>query len=287
MPHQFFMKFRGPAAHPNRGEKPPQYSLCYKAAFAIDVGQVANLRGGWLPPPVRCESGSGPIDNRPQLTKLPHKVSAPVRLPTSFFTASKLRSLRVLHAAEAERAGAVFGRRHQQVLAMLVEFVGAGEIPAAAGRAVVAAAAQDGGARVLVLEFVGPLPDVAGEVHHAVRTGAFREGVDIGGGTQFAAVLGLGEARAAGSVAPRIHPVVRALRGVLPFPLVRQALAGPTGVSARVFERHPRDRLVVPSGGVAAAGPIAQEIAIVGGVIVGGGEEPGELLVGHRVLVSY
>jgi hypothetical protein len=43
------------------------------------VGQVANLRGGWLPPPVRCERGGtlwvGPIDNRPQLTKLPHKVS--------------------------------------------------------------------------------------------------------------------------------------------------------------------------------------------------------------------
>jgi hypothetical protein len=47
---------------------------------AIDVGQVGNLRGGWLPPPVRCERGGtlwvGPIDNRPQLNKLPHKVSA-------------------------------------------------------------------------------------------------------------------------------------------------------------------------------------------------------------------
>ena len=25
----------------------------------------ANLRGGWLPPPVRCERGSGPIGIRP------------------------------------------------------------------------------------------------------------------------------------------------------------------------------------------------------------------------------
>ena len=44
------------------------------------MGQVANLRGGWLPPPLRCERGGtlwvGPIDNRPQLTKLPHN-SAP------------------------------------------------------------------------------------------------------------------------------------------------------------------------------------------------------------------
>jgi hypothetical protein len=51
-----------------------------QAMCAIDVGQVGNLRGGWLPPPVRCERGGtlwvGPIDNRPQLNKLPHKVSA-------------------------------------------------------------------------------------------------------------------------------------------------------------------------------------------------------------------
>src|ERR1019366_3259045 len=34
-----------------------------------------NLRGGWLPPPVHREGGRGPINNRLQLTKLPHKVS--------------------------------------------------------------------------------------------------------------------------------------------------------------------------------------------------------------------
>ncbi len=50
-------------------EKPPKYSPCYTTACALDVGQVANLRGGWSPPPVRC----GPIANRPQLTKLPRK----------------------------------------------------------------------------------------------------------------------------------------------------------------------------------------------------------------------
>jgi hypothetical protein len=43
---------------------------------AIDVGQVVNLRGSWLPPPVRCERGRWPIANRPQLTKLPHLVLA-------------------------------------------------------------------------------------------------------------------------------------------------------------------------------------------------------------------
>ena len=64
------MNFRGPKAHPNRVEKPPRHSLCYTTACALGVGQVGNLRGGWLPPPVRCERGSGPIANRPQLTKL-------------------------------------------------------------------------------------------------------------------------------------------------------------------------------------------------------------------------
>jgi len=38
------------------------------------VGQVGNLRGGWLPPPVRREGGYGPIANRPQVANLPHKI---------------------------------------------------------------------------------------------------------------------------------------------------------------------------------------------------------------------
>src|ERR1039458_9821839 len=63
----------------DRVEKPPSY------VGPIDVGQVANLRGGWLPPPVRCECGSGPIDNRPQLAKLPHKVSLAGQPASQFF----------------------------------------------------------------------------------------------------------------------------------------------------------------------------------------------------------
>jgi hypothetical protein len=42
---------------------------------ALDVGQVSNLRGGLLPPPVHLQRASGPITNRPQLTKLPHNLS--------------------------------------------------------------------------------------------------------------------------------------------------------------------------------------------------------------------
>src|ERR1039458_1578742 len=52
------------------GESPASFAACRY------VGQVVNLRGGWVPPPVGCKRGSGPIDNRPQLAKLPHEVPA-------------------------------------------------------------------------------------------------------------------------------------------------------------------------------------------------------------------
>src|ERR1035438_7293953 len=45
------------------------------------VGQVGNLRGGWLPPLIDSRRGNGPIDNRPQLTKLPHKCSPFIPAP--------------------------------------------------------------------------------------------------------------------------------------------------------------------------------------------------------------
>jgi hypothetical protein len=37
------------------------------------VGQVDNLRGGCLPPPCFRGCHDGPIDNGPQVDKLPHK----------------------------------------------------------------------------------------------------------------------------------------------------------------------------------------------------------------------
>ena len=47
------------------------------------MGQVVNLRGGWLPPLPRANAGGTlwvrPIDNRPQLAKLPHnRVASPI-----------------------------------------------------------------------------------------------------------------------------------------------------------------------------------------------------------------
>jgi hypothetical protein len=52
----------------------------------MNVGQVDNLRGGWLPPPAGCRRDNGPIDNRPQVDNLPH-IDSPgvilIRFPTS------------------------------------------------------------------------------------------------------------------------------------------------------------------------------------------------------------
>jgi len=72
------------------------------------VGQVANLRGGWLPPPAR---GSGPIDNRPQLAKLPHmaasrKREGELRSPGKLKHApARLRSRLEIVAAREEMNG--------------------------------------------------------------------------------------------------------------------------------------------------------------------------------------
>src|SRR5450759_64717 len=72
-PAQFFMGFRGPKAHNNRGEKP----------------MWGRLATGWQParwlvtaagPPRRLQ---GPIANRPQVTNLPHKISSANRRPLS------------------------------------------------------------------------------------------------------------------------------------------------------------------------------------------------------------
>jgi len=49
---------------------------------------------------------------------------------------------------------------------------------------------------------------------------------------------------------------------------MRQALSRPSGVSARVFERDPRDRLVFPTRGVGAVGPVFQEIVVVLGMVL-------------------
>jgi hypothetical protein len=56
----------------NRGDG----ELLIVLSYMRFVGQVVNLRGGWLPPLFRANAAGTlwvwPIGNRPQLGKLPH-----------------------------------------------------------------------------------------------------------------------------------------------------------------------------------------------------------------------
>src|ERR1044071_84057 len=98
------------------------------------------------------------------------------------------------------------------------------------------AAANDRGACMLVLEFVGPVPDVADHIHDAEWTGSIGMRIDIGWRRHD--TRSFFERRHSiyfRAVPPRIGPAVVALRRVLPFPFMRQSLAGPLGVFASVF----------------------------------------------------
>jgi hypothetical protein len=57
---------------------------------------------------------------------------------------------------------------------MLIVAVGLREVPDRPLRFIVAATAQNRGARVLVLEFVGPLPDISNQIHDVEWTRAQR-----------------------------------------------------------------------------------------------------------------
>jgi len=145
--------------------------------------------------------------------------------------------------------------------------------------------ADNGGACVFIAEFVGPLRNISDQIEEAEGAGALRVCVDVGERGARVAAVGGGNVGGVPIIAPGIKARVGGLRGVLPFPLVRKALAGPGGVGARVFERDPGDRFGVPANGEISVGPIAQEIVIVGGMVMRGVEELLELRIrdGHAV----
>src|SRR4051812_34383258 len=79
-------------------------------------------------------------------------------------------SLRVHRAAKPNRAGPVDARSQQEILSVLIELPRLGEVPVRFLRAIIAAALQHGGAGVVVLKLIGPLPNVADEIQHAEWT---------------------------------------------------------------------------------------------------------------------
>jgi len=141
-------------------------------------------------------------------------------------------------------------------------------------------AANDGGAGVVVAEFIGPLRNISNQIEEAEGAGALRVCVDVG--ERGAGMASVGGRNVCGVpiVAPGVEARIGGLRGVLPFPFVREALAGPGGVGTSIFERHPGDGFRVPAGGEIPFRPITQEIVILGGVIVRGVEKLLELRIG-------
>ena len=74
------------------------------------------------------------------------------------------KSPRVRDAAEANRTRAISAGGHEQQLPVLIIAIGLWKIPDRTLRLIRTAATYDRNAGVFVLEFVGPLPNVADEV---------------------------------------------------------------------------------------------------------------------------
>src|SRR5580692_2426408 len=169
---------------------------------------------------------------------------------------------------------------------MLVEAIGLREIPDGAARLIRSGTPQDGRASVLVAEFIGPLRDVAFEVEDAewARGSCIR--VHICERGHHAAVIGRWYGLRIPIISPRVGAPVGGLRGVLPFPIVREALAGPCGVGARVFDGDPGYRFRTPTSGIGSVLPIAQKIVVVGWMVFRRVQKFLELLVGDGRAVN-
>src|SRR5262249_26555932 len=136
-------------------------------------------------------------------------------------------------------------------------------IPDRALRLIVTSSPEDSAAGVFIDEFFSPLPNIANHVHYTERTGSFRMCVDRIRPTHIAGLVRYRHSGGVPLVAPRIEALVTALRGVLPFPLMRQSLPGPIRIRSRIVLGNPRHRSVLPSAGIRAIFPIAQKIQIV------------------------
>src|SRR5208283_1138194 len=119
-----------------------------------------------------------------------------------------------------------------------------------------------------VFEHVGPLPDVADQVHHTERAYALGMSGHVIRAGQIPSLVWFWNGRVAPGVSPRVAASIAALRGVLPFPLVRQTFTSPLGESLRVFYGHPGDGLVVPARRRGTVPPIAEEVVIIDGMIL-------------------
>src|SRR5713226_4407371 len=145
-------------------------------------------------------------------------------------------SLRILHATESQNSGTIHARRHHQKFTVLCQFICLGKIPDRSLRLVVTSASQDSASRVLVERFIGPLPNVADQVHHAERACRFWMSGDGIWAAHRLALVRSGDRGSIPLIPPRIKPAIGALGGILPLPFTRQPLSRPGRVRARILQ---------------------------------------------------
>src|SRR5271157_5756319 len=169
---------------------------------------------------------------------------------------------------------------------MLAQLIGLRKIPNRALRLVITASSKNPPASFLVLKFLPPPPPLSGPVHYAKRACPLRVRVHCIRSAHGSVFVHGWNCVGIPRVAPGICTSIRPLGRILPLPLVRQTLPRPSRVGARILQRHPRNRPIVPTRGVDAILPVAEEIQIVLRMIAGGIEELLELRVGHGILIN-
>src|SRR6185369_4058068 len=105
------------------------------------------------------------------------------------------------------------------------------------------------------------------------------------GRSQVPSLLGHWNCSRVGAVAPRVHPSVVPLGGVLPLPFMGKALARPGGIRPRVLQRNPCNWLAGPSLRITAVLPILQEVMVVSRMIMAGVEKLLELRISHGIAI--
>src|ERR1043166_6942453 len=118
---------------------------------------------------------------------------------------------------------------------MLRQLVRLREVPVGSLRLIVTASAHDRGASVLITIFVGPLPDVSNQVHHAKRTYPGGMSGNIIWPAHGLSFVRHGYSRWIPRISPGVETPVCSLSSILPFPFLGQSLASPGRIGARVF----------------------------------------------------
>ena len=119
---------------------------------------------------------------------------------------------------------------------MFVVAISLGKVPNGALGLVVFASADDGRASVFVDKLIGPLPDIAHHIHHAVGAGSEGMRFHRVGSTHRTRRIRKGHGSRIPLISPWKGTTIRSLSGHLPFPLVGQTFARPLCIGSRIFK---------------------------------------------------